>query len=136
MEARKTQDMDAAMKAILTKLRDRSAASSVGQAASEEKAEYECSDCKDKGIIVYRIHQDTERQLRKEHKTMESLDPDQMVREEDYLAGKVCLPDKAPRMEDDIFQAMRVCETEKDRPAYEGQRHHGGIRKAPFWKLH
>ncbi|MBD0399222.1 MULTISPECIES: ATP-binding protein [Bacillus] len=95
MEARKTQDMDAAMKAILTKLRDRSAASSTGQAASEEKAEYECSDCKDKGIIVYRIHQDTERQLRKEHKTMESLAPDQMVREEDYLAGKVCLPDKA-----------------------------------------
>ncbi len=27
---------------------------------------------------------------------------------------------------------MRVCKTEKDRPAYEGQRHHGGIRKAPF----
>ncbi|MCP6683208.1 ATP-binding protein [Bacillus nakamurai] len=95
MEARKTQNMDAAMEAILIKLRARSATSSAEQAASEEKAEYECSDCKDKGIIVYRIHQDIERQLRKEHKTMDSLTPDQMVREEDYLAGKVCLPDKA-----------------------------------------
>ncbi len=31
----------------------------------------------------------------KRTKTMESLNADQMVREEDYLAGKVCLPDKA-----------------------------------------
>ncbi|MGG1257597.1 ATP-binding protein [Bacillus velezensis] len=84
-----------AMAGILKKLRDRSAQFSAVQAASEEKAEYECPECKDKGIIVYRIHQDTERQLRKEHKKMESLSPDQMVREEDYLAGKVCLPDKA-----------------------------------------
>ncbi|RXK25501.1 ATP-binding protein [Bacillus velezensis] len=83
------------MAGILKKLRDRSAQFSAEQAVSEEKAEYECPECKDKGIIVYRIHQDTERQLRKEHKKMESLSPDQMVREEDYLAGKVCLPDKA-----------------------------------------
>ncbi|MGE7722569.1 DnaA ATPase domain-containing protein, partial [Bacillus velezensis] len=83
------------MAGILKKLRDRSAQFSAEQAASEEKAEYDCLDCKDKGIIVYRVHQDTERQLRKEQKTMESLNADQMVREEDYLAGKVCLPDKA-----------------------------------------
>ncbi|MEC2214107.1 ATP-binding protein [Bacillus velezensis] len=83
------------MAGILKKLRDRSAQFSAEQAASEEKVEYDCPDCKDKGIIVYRIHQDTERQLRKEQKTMESLNADQMVREEDYLAGKVCLPDKA-----------------------------------------
>ncbi|OYD13586.1 ATP-binding protein [Bacillus velezensis] len=84
------------MAGILKKLRDRSAQFSAEQAVSEKKAEYECLDCKDKGIIVYRVHQDTERQLRKEQKTMESLNADQMVREEDYLAGKVCLPDKAP----------------------------------------
>ncbi|WP_373431958.1 DnaA ATPase domain-containing protein [Bacillus velezensis] len=83
------------MAGILKKLRDRSAQFSAEQAVSEKKAEYDCLDCKDKGIIVYRVHQDTERQLRKEQKTMESLNADQMVREEDYLAGKVCLPDKA-----------------------------------------
>ncbi|AWD15476.1 ATP-binding protein [Bacillus velezensis] len=83
------------MAGILKKLRDRSAQFSAEQAVSEKKAEYDCLDCKDKGIIVYRVHQDTERQLRKEQKTMESLNADQMVREEDYLAGKVCLPDQA-----------------------------------------
>ncbi|MDH2300324.1 ATP-binding protein [Bacillus amyloliquefaciens] len=95
MIAHKTQSTDMAMAGILKKLRDRSAQFSAEQAVSEKKAEYDCLDCKDKGIIVYRVHQDTERQLRKEQKTMESLNADQMVREEDYLAGKVCLPDQA-----------------------------------------
>ncbi|AZI47406.1 MULTISPECIES: ATP-binding protein [Bacillus amyloliquefaciens group] len=95
MIAYKTQSTDMAMAGILKKLRDRSAQFSAEQAVSEKKAEYDCLDCKDKGIIVYRVHQDTERQLRKEQKTMESLNADQMVREEDYLAGKVCLPDQA-----------------------------------------
>ncbi|MCY8103387.1 ATP-binding protein [Bacillus mojavensis] len=47
METHKTQSTDAAMAAILKKLQERSAQFSAGLDGSEEKADYECSKCKD-----------------------------------------------------------------------------------------
>ncbi|GED04339.1 ATP-binding protein [Bacillus atrophaeus] len=47
METHKTQSTDAAMAAILKKLQERSAQFSAGSAGSEEKADYECTKCKD-----------------------------------------------------------------------------------------
>lgn len=90
----KAVSIDKAFQTIMQNLGKKSAQFSV-QGESDEKAEYDCPACKDKGIIVYRVHKDTERQLRKDKKTLDSLSLDQMVLEEDYLAGKVCKPDKA-----------------------------------------
>ncbi|MCY8663673.1 ATP-binding protein [Bacillus haynesii] len=79
---------------MMQSLREKSAHYSA-PAASAEKVEYSCAECKDKGIIVYRIHRDIELELKKEGKTFDSLSTDQMVREEDYLSGKVCTPETA-----------------------------------------
>lgn len=61
-------------------------------AVTEEK--HECNECKDKGIIVYRIHKSTEERMKNEGKRFD-LAAHEMVREEDFLAGKVCSPQEA-----------------------------------------
>ncbi|MEC1000082.1 ATP-binding protein, partial [Bacillus safensis] len=55
---------------------------------------YECDECKDKGIIVYRIHEKTEKRMKDAGKRFDLADHE-MVREEDFLAGKVCSPQEA-----------------------------------------
>ncbi|WP_110487444.1 DnaA ATPase domain-containing protein [Bacillus altitudinis] len=55
---------------------------------------YECDECKDKGIIVYRIHKSTEERMKNEGKRFD-LAAHEMVREDDFLAGKVCSPEEA-----------------------------------------
>ncbi|MFX0112031.1 MULTISPECIES: DnaA ATPase domain-containing protein [Bacillus] len=55
---------------------------------------YECNECKDKGIIVYRIHKSTEERMKNEGKRFD-LAAHEMVREDDFLAGKVCSPQEA-----------------------------------------
>ncbi|MFB0637460.1 ATP-binding protein [Bacillus rugosus] len=95
MAINKAVSIDTAFQAMMKGLQARSRSWETEQAASEEKVEYECSECKDRGVVIYRIHKDTELRLRKEHKPLDSLSLDEMVLEEDYLAGKVCTPDKA-----------------------------------------
>uniref|UniRef100_UPI003EB77E5F ATP-binding protein n=1 Tax=Bacillus maqinnsis TaxID=3229854 RepID=UPI003EB77E5F len=60
----------------------------------ESEETYECDVCKDKGIIVYRIHEETEKRMRNEGKRFDLADHE-MVREDDFLAGKVCSPQDA-----------------------------------------
>ncbi|WP_162103232.1 ATP-binding protein [Bacillus sp. SKDU12] len=95
MAINKAVSIDTAFQTMMKGLQARSRSWETEQAASEEKVEYECSECKDRGVVIYRIHKDTELRLRKEHKPLDSLSLDEMVLEEDYLAGKVCTPDKA-----------------------------------------
>ncbi|MBE0185654.1 DnaA ATPase domain-containing protein [Bacillus subtilis] len=95
MAINKAVSIDTAFQTMMKGLQARSRSWGTEQAASEEKVEYECSECKDRGVVIYRIHKDTELRLRKEHKPLDSLSLDEMVLEEDYLAGKVCTPDKA-----------------------------------------
>ncbi|MFC7798860.1 ATP-binding protein [Bacillus subtilis] len=95
MAINKAVSIDTAFQARMKGLQARSRSWETEQAESEEKVEYECSECKDRGVVIYRIHKDTELRLRKEHKPLDSLSLDEMVLEDDYLAGKVCTPDKA-----------------------------------------
>ncbi|WP_445668971.1 nSTAND3 domain-containing NTPase [Niallia sp. FSL R7-0648] len=63
-----------------------------------EENKYKCSICKDKRIVIYRVHKDTEwkEDFIKVNGNVESrLVPDEMVLEDDFLAGKVCGPDEA-----------------------------------------
>ncbi|WP_261133045.1 DnaA ATPase domain-containing protein [Bacillus sp. Marseille-Q3570] len=54
--------------------------------------DHECTECKDKGFILYRVHKDTEWKW-DEQKQM--CVPTSKVLESDYHLGKVCTPDKA-----------------------------------------
>lgn len=67
------------------------------QAVSEEKAEFDCPYCKDRGIVVYRVHKDTSWHLDEQ---LDLMVPDDMVSEDDFLLGKVCTPDKASEWKD------------------------------------
>ncbi|MBO3793265.1 MULTISPECIES: ATP-binding protein [Bacillus] len=95
MAINKAVSIDTAFQAMMKGLQAKSRSWETEQAGSEEKVEYECSECKDRGVVIYRVHKDTELRLRKEHKPLDSLSLDEMVLEDDYLAGKVCTPDKA-----------------------------------------
>lgn len=88
MAINKAVSIDTAFQAMMQGLQAKSRSWETQQAGSEEKVEYECSECKDRGVVIYRIHKDTELRLRKEHKPLDSLSLDEMVLEEDYLAGK------------------------------------------------
>ncbi|MFT0800342.1 ATP-binding protein [Bacillus swezeyi] len=81
---------------MMRSLREKSAHYSA-PAASEEKAEYECEICKDRGIVVYRVHKDTEWNL---DERLNLMIPEEMVPEDDFLSGKVCPPDKAREWKD------------------------------------
>lgn len=67
------------------------------QAASVEKAEFNCPYCNDRGIVVYRVHKDTPWHLDEQ---LDLMVPDEMVLEDDFLLGKVCTPDKASEWKD------------------------------------
>ncbi|MDA1477511.1 ATP-binding protein [Bacillus changyiensis] len=81
---------------MMQNLRKKSAQYSA-QVVSEEEADYECATCKDRGIIVYRVHKDTEWNL---DEKLNLLVPEEMVPEDDFLTGKVCTPDKAREWKD------------------------------------
>lgn len=60
MAINKAVSIDTAFQTIMQELREKSARFlGTKQAASEEKAEFDCPYCKDRGIIVYRVHKDT-----------------------------------------------------------------------------
>lgn len=63
--------------------------SQVVKSAGLEEKQYSCPICKDKKIVIYRVHKDTEW----EHVDgYETLVPKEVVLEDDLLAGKVCSP--------------------------------------------
>ncbi|MBH0157127.1 MAG: ATP-binding protein [Bacillota bacterium] len=60
--------------------------------ASERLDDYHCTKCKDKEIIFYRVHKDTEWHW---NSGTQSCVPASKVPESDYYLGKVCGPDNA-----------------------------------------
>lgn len=79
------------------------------EGCQENQPRYECSKCKDKGFIVYRVHKDTKWVT--DEKTGHSY-PESMVTEEDFLNGKVCSPDDAWQWRDTY---AKQCECVKKR---------------------
>jgi DNA replication protein DnaC len=57
-----------------------------------EQKKHECPICQDRGVIIYRVHEATKWV---ENSAFQTLVPEEMVLEEDYLAGKVCRPEDA-----------------------------------------
>lgn len=69
----------------------------IGLVESEEET-YNCPKCKDKRIIIYRVHKDTDwleetKMINGKEHTW--LYPVEMVAEDDFLSGKICEPVKA-----------------------------------------
>jgi DNA replication protein DnaC len=69
------------------------------QSPAVESAEYEekkpdCPLCHDRQVVIYRVHKDTKWIHHDSYKTLipENME---MVLESDFLAGKICSPDKA-----------------------------------------
>ncbi|WP_419884062.1 ATP-binding protein [Peribacillus sp. B-H-3] len=59
-----------------------------------EEEKPKCLKCKDKQIIIYRVHENTE-WIAETRGTDCRLTPASMVLEDDYLAGKICGPEEA-----------------------------------------
>ncbi|MEC2401571.1 ATP-binding protein [Bacillus subtilis] len=97
MAINKAVSIDTAFQAMLKGLQAKSRSWETEQAASEEKVEYECSECKDRGVVIYRVHKDTKWNLDKQ---LDLLVPESMVPEDEFLSGKVCAPDKAREWKD------------------------------------
>nr|WGD89822.1 ATP-binding protein [Bacillus subtilis] len=98
MAINKAVSIDTAFQTIMQELREKSARFlGTKHTASEEKAEFDCPYCKDRGIIVYRVHKDTPWHLDDQ---LDLMVPNEMVPEDDFLFGKVCTPDKASEWKD------------------------------------
>lgn len=81
-------------------------------AESEESEEevYKCPICKDKKVVIYRVHEDT---VWNKVEGYQYLVPESMVLEEDFLAGKICKPEEAYKWRKTY---SRICEcVEKDK---------------------
>ncbi|WP_248560283.1 ATP-binding protein [Niallia sp. NCCP-28] len=68
------------------------------QLGVSEEGKYKCSVCKDKQLIIYRVHKDTEwkeETLNVKGNIETRLVPNEMVLEDDFLAGKICGPEQA-----------------------------------------
>jgi DNA replication protein DnaC len=59
---------------------------------SERLDNYHCSKCRDKEVIFYRVHKDTDWYW---DESLQSCIPESMVPEADYYLGKVCSPETA-----------------------------------------
>ncbi|MDE5054872.1 ATP-binding protein [Niallia taxi] len=75
--------------------------------AGLEEDKYKCKVCKDKHLIIYRVHKDTvwkeeHFQVKGKHETRSV--PNEMVPEDDFLAGKVCSPAEAWQWKDTYSQ--------------------------------
>lgn len=97
MAINKAVSVDTAFQAMMQDLQAKSRSWEMQQAGSEEKVEYECSECKDRGVVIYRVHKDTKWTLDKQ---LDLLVPESMVPEDEFLSGKVCAPDKAREWKD------------------------------------
>ncbi|WP_052474745.1 ATP-binding protein [Jeotgalibacillus soli] len=73
------------MAEILAALQNRNLSQTVRSEDSQD-VKHECSKCLDKGVIIFRVHKDTEWQ---------GFTPKEKVLEEDFLSGSVCSPDRA-----------------------------------------
>ncbi|WP_052474197.1 DnaA ATPase domain-containing protein [Jeotgalibacillus alimentarius] len=83
------------MAEVLENLRNRQSQEGA-PAVSEEKVN--CSKCHDKGVVIYRVHEDTkwdEIQHIEGDRVITIHKPQKMVPEDDFFGGKVCGPDKA-----------------------------------------
>ncbi|PPA70503.1 DnaA ATPase domain-containing protein [Jeotgalibacillus proteolyticus] len=82
------------MQEVLTELRSKTRSQAVRSEGYEEN-KVKCSICRDKAVVIYRVHKDTEWEERKAQNGSFIEVPKEMVLEEDFLAGDVCSPDKA-----------------------------------------
>lgn len=70
----------------------------------------ECPKCNDRQVIIFRVHKDVNWIVDPELKI---LKPEEMVSEDDFLAGKVCSPDRAWEWRDTYSQRCSCIELKK-----------------------
>ncbi|MFB9827775.1 ATP-binding protein [Lederbergia wuyishanensis] len=95
---------------VLEKLRQRTTPLQVNKSVEYEEEQFSCRVCKDKKIIIYRVHKDTEW---KEVQGFGTLIPESMVTEDDFFAGKVCTPDQGWEWRDTFSRQCKCVEQDR-----------------------
>ncbi|MBH0171048.1 ATP-binding protein [Fictibacillus sp. 18YEL24] len=92
------------IQAVLEDLKQKSASQSQADksvGSEEESQKHECLKCKDKRILIFRVHKDTK--WIEDEKTQSST-PESMVTEDEFYSGRVCHPKDAWEWRDTFSQ--------------------------------